>query len=989
VLQGCVTQSTSTLNIQSLILGQEQDSIGGSFSSSQAFDGLIDEVLIYDKAISAEDITTVYDNQNSGLGYDGSSRDCPISVFPTPVLDHRFDESNWDEANSVNDSSGNEYHANAVNVTPTEGFICRAADLSASGIDDYITLDSASLNNRSNFSISLWYKTAKTGPQSILSGANVSQFNEVIYWFTTNTQFSPWIKGGVQNVTTSDISNNEWHHLVWTRSGNSNLIYRDGVLQSGSATLSSGALNITSLILGQEQDSLGGGFDPLQALEGLVDELLIFDETLTSDEVNSIFTNQSSGLNYDGTNRADCAPALHHFQITHDGNGLTCAVETVTIKACANSDCSTLSTDSVTLDFQVTTSTPTTTTKGSPTFTGSTTLDFNHTIAETLTLSVANATTTATNPIVCDDGTGSSCDMSFAEAGFLISMTAGEACQNHAVAIQAVKKSEVSTSCAPLFVGNQQVDLSFNYISPSVGSTPAIIPTIDTVALENAGAPQTRTLSFNSDATANVTLQYNDAGEIELSASAEVTSGELAGVSLLGSGTATYHPAKLVVTALNSSGILNATDSTDTPVQKAGGDFTIDISAQCGDIANTVTKNYKPQGNDRIEFSAQRTAPAPGVDGTLNINGQEVTLGSDLTGFTDISLAASNFINGVATVNANYSEVGLLQLSAQDKDYDIQVNSQVIPAEAVNVGRFIPDHFTLTTSSVDDITGDLSYMDQPNLMLTYDIEAQNLDGDRTRNYHGEFAKATDNVTLHAENNNDGVDLSVRLSGFAGSWENGVYSDTTTNGMFTRLVDSVDGPYDNLLFAIKVFDPDGPVLEDLDINVVTTTDCEVATDCSAKKLSDTKSLVRFGRWYLGNSYGPETSPITVPMQLQYWNGTSFVINTLDSTTTFNATQMAVNDDDISPGISTASGVGAFVSGIIDPDGILGEISLSAPGAGNQGDVLINYTAPVWLLFDWDNVDDSFDGPYDDNPSATATFGLFRGNDRIIYQREVHN
>ncbi|MFQ3339314.1 MAG: hypothetical protein ACI9VO_002101, partial [Colwellia sp.] len=28
-----------------------------------------------------------------------------------------------------------------------------------------------------------------------------------------------------------------------------------------------------------------------------------------------------------------------------------------------------------------------------------------------------------------------------------------------------------------------------------------------------------------------------------------------------------------------------------------------------------------------------------------------------------------------------------------------------------------------------------------------------------------------------------------------------------------------------------------------------------------------------------------------------------------------------------------------------------------------------------------------GAYD-NPSATATFGLFRGNDRIIYQREVY-
>ncbi|KGJ94296.1 DUF6701 domain-containing protein [Colwellia psychrerythraea] len=325
-LVGCVSLTTLPLNIQSLILGQEQDSVGGGFSSSQAFDGLLDELLIFDSAITSDEIASIYDNQNAGLGYDGSTRDCPIPVFPSPVLDLHFDELNWDADDSIIDISGNDYHATAVNVTPTEGFICKAADLTATGINDYITLDSEAMNNLSNFSISLWYQTPKTGPQSIISGSSISSFNELIFWFTNSTVFSPHIKGGTRSIATESISENVWHHLVWTRSGSRNLFYRDGVLQTGSAILSTGALNITSLILGQEQDSLGGTFDASQAVEGLVDELLIFDKAMTAAQVLTVFDNESAGLNYDGTPRDCPTPAAAILNMQFDENSWSGAV---------------------------------------------------------------------------------------------------------------------------------------------------------------------------------------------------------------------------------------------------------------------------------------------------------------------------------------------------------------------------------------------------------------------------------------------------------------------------------------------------------------------------------------------------------------------------------------------------------------------------------------------------------------------------------------
>jgi MSHA biogenesis protein MshQ len=44
--------------------------------------------------------------------------------------------------------------------------------------------------------------------------------------------------------------------------------------------------------------------------------------------------------------------------------------------------------------------------------------------------------------------------------------------------------------------------------------------------------------------------------------------------------------------------------------------------------------------------------------------------------------------------------------------------------------------------------------------------------------------------------------------------------------------------------------------------------------------------------------------------------------------------------------------------------------------------VSYDIDEWLKYDWNN-----NGSYVDKPRAIATFGVFRGNDRIISWREV--
>jgi len=54
-------------------------------------------------------------------------------------------------------------------------------------------------------------------------------------------------------------------------------------------------------------------------------------------------------------------------------------------------------------------------------------------------------------------------------------------------------------------------------------------------------------------------------------------------------------------------------------------------------------------------------------------------------------------------------------------------------------------------------------------------------------------------------------------------------------------------------------------------------------------------------------------------------------------------------------------------------------LSAPGIGNTGTVELLFTTEPWLRFDWL-------GTGETDPGAVATFGGFRGHDRVIYWQE---
>jgi MSHA biogenesis protein MshQ len=348
-------------------------------------------------------------------------------------------------------------------------------------------------------------------------------------------------------------------------------------------------------------------------------------------------------------------------------------------------------------------------------------------------------------------------------------------------------------------------------------------------------------------------------------------------------------------------------------------------------------------------------------------------------------------------------------------------------------GRFIPHHFTLVSSSLSDpaitpsacVAAGVIYMDQP-FTLSAIIEARNLANTATLNYNGAaFGKVP--VIAQVENANSGVAVLNRLIlpnpvsppiPSVQPWVGGRYSFIAKQ--FTRLTPA-DGPYDALTIGVSVADEAGVLLIERDMDNLTSSTCTPDSlgtsdgNCTGKNIipkpvpapvpSFTPTIkMRHGRLKLSSVYGSERLKLAIPIKLEYWNGTAWAVNTLDTCSAVAASNFSLsfpNGTTAKPNNLAACETALSLTGLSPAQ----SISLSAPGTGNNGwtDVTLNLVAPSgnqcssvgavgavsvglswpWLQYHWTGA-----GTALQNPTARATFGIFKKANEFIYLRELY-
>jgi hypothetical protein len=123
----------------------------------------------------------------------------------------------------------------------------------------------------------------------------------------------------------SSLTLNTWQHMVVTWDGTTNKVYNNGVLKPTGSWPASTQCTTTygSLVIGQEQDSVGGGFNAGQAPSIWVDTVSIYNVPWSAVEVSSRSSPSCAGVDiYDAT----LFGAWYDGTVDHSGNGHTAVI---------------------------------------------------------------------------------------------------------------------------------------------------------------------------------------------------------------------------------------------------------------------------------------------------------------------------------------------------------------------------------------------------------------------------------------------------------------------------------------------------------------------------------------------------------------------------------------------------------------------------------------------------------------------------------------
>lgn len=671
---------------------------------------------------------------------------------------------------------------------------------------------------------------------------------------------------------------------------NGNLVARDVTTQSSEAYISGNA-SVNSIYL---------------AWHARVGQVISCTGTGANNATCSCVTN-NSGYTVAPNAPVCAAPAAagaHHIQITHDGSALTCAAETVSLKACADASCATLYNGSISGTLS----------PGGAAFTIPAGAAGSGTVSQgTAGIAALSASSTAaTNPSTCvnssNGGSSTPCNMTFNTSGLVLSVPdhVAETAQTLTILAKQASASNPAVCVPAVKSSTQAVNFSCGYSDPSSGSKLVRISNGGSYVGAGSGACSasstgTVNLAFDANGQATASLMYADVGLVSLNA-ALASAGS--GAQFSGSTTFTAGPKAFVLAATNSAGGANpaasGTPSATTAVFAKAGE-TVNLAISAVNNAGAVTPNFGSEATpEGVSLSNSLMVPSASLssNGTAPSAGAvSATLGAFKNG--------SN--NGVSSGTFSWSEVGVLSLNATIKNssgYYMGKSGTGTAGGQLSVGRFVPDHFGTALLADASNAGDSSkhdpafmacnasafggvspcpapnaggwfvYSKQPYSLV---VTAYNAANGVTRNYDNNFTLAKPH-TLTAWNAPGATAAASQLKGDGSggmAWSNGAASMTAASfalGVGTVAVSAASRP----LYQFKGSYPD---LVSAPTNIYVRASDGEASSARTPAASSTEALLTVvsGRALFSNGYGAMTSAMPVTVTAQYWNGSAYLLN----------------------------------------------------------------------------------------------------------------
>lgn len=176
---------------------------------------------------------------------------------------------------------------NGTNTSITLGTAGKLGNAySFNGTTGYVSLGNPTAFQISTGAISVWVKTAGAGAS--YRGIVVKQLAYSIFAIDNIIGFYSWGSPAGNKVTTFNVSDNQWHHIVlnFGVGTNNTTLYIDGVMK----------LKTTNGVSAQTAAmTIGSGGGSSQLFSGLIDETSIYSRNLTSNEILLMY-NSGTGI---------------------------------------------------------------------------------------------------------------------------------------------------------------------------------------------------------------------------------------------------------------------------------------------------------------------------------------------------------------------------------------------------------------------------------------------------------------------------------------------------------------------------------------------------------------------------------------------------------------------------------------------------------------------------------------------------------------------
>jgi MSHA biogenesis protein MshQ len=610
--------------------------------------------------------------------------------------------------------------------------------------------------------------------------------------------------------------------------------------------------------------------------------------------------------------------------------------------------------------------------------------------------------------------------IAFAGGGFTVTNSAGVAVssmtQVAGTTSPAYYLKATSATCNNAFNNvAKSIDMAFECLDPATCQSPVVtitnastgVSTALATGLPNGSNPATVTsyvpvsLNFNASSLAPFTLNYPDVGNITLYLRYSPSSIISESIPFV------VKPAGFLLSNIKRSrdGFANpgAANATGAAFVKAGEAFSATVTAV--NATGAATPNYGHEVTpEQVKLTSTLISPAGGNNPGIGC-ADNTTVACNATVTPEIPLFSA-FSAGLATgANFAWDEVGIITLKASVGDADYLGAGDVSGTVTGNIGRFTLGKFALQNPLLDyrsDICNAgllisdgvtpcpaYNYMGEQ-IDATFTLVPESLSNVASQNYLGVYAKldptvfanlnigAVDAVTaatpayLTSRISNAGVPLvtctTTPCFGQPGGVGSKAQAEVNVPFIMSRSL-TADGVYNAVSIGIAPLDSDGAAVDASGLagagscNNMTVAAC-YDLDADAVAGNDHALLgtseFRYGRSRIYNAYGSELMPLTLPLAIEYWDGTSFITSVDDSISAV-AISLGNYRFNLTAGRTTAT-MPVIVNG-------LGQVVLSAPGSGGNGSVDIALSSPAYLPL---------------QGYGRATFGVYGGNNVFIYR-----